>query len=231
MSEEGTGKEYRQPVPGRHLIMVCDQLERSYGTGDLGNLADPVDELVYISLTRQTHAKNANRSWAALVARGGSAAVLEMPLEELVNQLKPAGFAEQKARWIKKSLQMIVDRFGELSLRKAADWDDVRLESFLTSLPGINIKSAKCIMMYSMGRAVLPVDTHVRRVATRLGVLKQGASEKAAHQQLESLIPPDERYSFHVNAIWHGRKVCLARAPRCNECAFRVVCDTGSSHD
>jgi endonuclease III len=206
---------------GDSVGVVVRTLHEEYGEADLGNLSDPIDELVYISLTRQTHAQNAGRSWEKIVAAGGPTALVDMPEDDLSRLIERGGFSRQKARWIKRSLEIVRERMGSLTLDGVSDWNDEELEAFLRSLPGISIKSAKCIMLYSLGRAVLPVDTHVRRVATRAGLVASGISERVIHDELEAHVPPNDRYSFHVNCIWHGRKVCTALRPRCDGC---VIC-------
>jgi len=209
----------------RRVHAIGRALHREYAERDLGNRSDPVEELVYISLTRQTHRQNAMRTWQTVQEAGGPAALLGMPVGRIARMLKDGGFAQQKARWIRASLRIIRDEMGELSLRKARRWRDEKVESFLRSLPGVNIKTAKCIMLYSMGRQVLPVDTHVRRVAERVGLVPRGLSEKQIHEQMERLVRPSDRFAFHVNAIWHGRSVCTALRPRCGTCTIRTLCD------
>jgi endonuclease III len=209
----------------RKAAAINRLLNEAHHTPDLGNRQDPVEELVFISLSRQTHEANTARSWRALEAAGGVEAIHGMPLRRLERLLKPAGLSRQKACWIKAALSTIHNRFGVLSLNRARAWTDKKLERFLCSLPGISLKSAKCIMMYSMERRVLPVDTHVRRLATRIGLIPSGLSERETHEQLEAIVGPDRRFSFHVNAIVHGRTVCTVRAPHCQVCVVRAYCD------
>jgi endonuclease III len=206
---------------------VVALLNTEHGSADLGNRSDPIEELVWIPLTRQTHRKNSVRSWQRVVDLGGPAALLEISEDELAELLKDAGFSRQKARWIKTSLAMVVERFGSLSLEETESWTDDEVEAFLTTLPGIAIKSAKCVMMYSMGRQVLPVDTHLRRLAERLGWVSGGLTERRVHAELEDLVEPDLRYRLHVNAIWHGRSVCRALHPLCESCVLREGCQEG----
>lgn len=224
------GPSANQPANDR-IGGIVDALHLAYGEADLGNLPDAIDELVYISLTRQTHHQNATRSWSRVLDAGGPAALVGMPEESIVELLQRGGLAHQKARWIRRSLEAIRDRMGSLSLDRVADWPDNDVEAFLSSLPGISIKSAKCIMLYSLGRSVLPVDTHVRRVSTRLGLAKSDLSEPQIHQVLEARVSPEDRFSFHVNCIWHGRQVCTPKRPRCGGCVIREHCDRGRALD
>jgi endonuclease-3 len=111
-----------------------------------------------------------------------------------------------------------------LSLSFLKELDDEEEERFLCSLPGVSVKSAKCILMYSLGRQVLPVDTHVRRLSERLGLIEPGLSSKRVHEQLESKVPEEHRFNYHVNAVVHGRKICTVLKPRCHECVVRLSC-------
>lgn len=213
-------------IRGHIGARVAQRLAREHGSPDLGNKPDPLDELIYIALTRQTHAKNAGRTWSALTTKYRSwENVLAAPETELASTIADGGFSRQKARWIQQSLRLIKERFGTLSLRSLEGVDDLEAERFLCSLPGINIKSAKCILMYSLGRQVLPVDTHVRRLSERLGLVEAGLSSRRLHEELELAVPPRWRYDFHVNAVVHGRKVCTALAPKCQGCVLRDMCD------
>ncbi len=205
---------------------VAQTLAQEHGAPDLGNKADPLDELVYIALTRQTHEKNALRTWEALITAYPTwRMLLDAPEAEIASVIADGGFSRQKAAWIKRSLQIIEERSGSLSLDFLDDLDDREAELFLCSLPGINIKSAKCVLMYSLERDVLPVDTHVRRVSERLGLLQAGVGSKRAHEQLEAAVPPRWRFAYHVGAVVHGRQVCTTGRPRCGECVLRGSCD------
>lgn len=203
---------------------VCELLSARYGERDLGNHSDPIDELVFICLTRQTHQKNAARSWAELQRLGGPQAFLDTPEEELVAALQPSGLASQKVAWLRTSLEAIRHSFGALTLEPLRGWDNDAVERYLTGLQGVSIKTAKCVMMYSLDRQVLPVDTHVRRIAERLGWVRPRLTEARIHGELEALVPAHLRFAFHVNAIWHGRQVCTAVARDCGACFLQEQC-------
>jgi endonuclease III len=214
-----------QIAPREGLISeVCELLSARYGECDLGNYSNPIDELVFICLTRQTHQKNAARSWAELQRLGGPQALLDRPEEDLVAAFKPSGLASQKVAWLRSSLEAVRRTFGALTLEPLLGWDDTAVERYLTGLQGVSIKTAKCVMMYSLDRQVLPVDTHVRRVAERLGWVRPRLTEARIHGELEALVPAHLRSAFHVNAIWHGRQTCKAVARECGACVLQAHC-------
>jgi endonuclease III len=97
-------------------------------------------------------------------------------------------------------------------------------ERFLTSLPGVGRKVAKCVLMYSLGRPVLTVDVHVHRIAGRVGLTVKRRPD-TSQDLIEAAVPPNLRYGFHVNAVAHGRKVCTPRNPKCGRCIISVWCD------
>ncbi len=211
---------------------IARRLEAHYGSPDLGNKADPLDELIYIALTRQTTDKAAQRTWLALTSRYPSwEMLLDAPESEIAEVIVSGGFAQQKARWVKHTLRIIKERFGKLSLDSLRELDDAEAERFLCSLPGVNIKSAKCILMYSLNRQVLPVDTHVQRVSERLGLVERGLSSKQLHARLEDVVAPQWRFSFHVNAVVHGRTICRAVLPKCDVCLLKSSCEYYQKRD
>jgi endonuclease III len=147
-----------------------------------------------------------------------------MPLRRLKTLIKDAGLSNQKAPRIKAILRKIFKDFGAVSLKLLRNMSDTNAESYLMALPGVQKKTAKCVLMYSLGRKVLPVDTHVLRVARRLGFTQEKVISDRVHEELERAIAPKDRYRFHVNAIAHGREVCLSKAPRCEICKLKRVC-------
>lgn len=202
-----------------------------YGTPDLGNKKDPVDELVYIILSRKTREEAYQQAFDALKARFPSwDELLEAPREEVEELLRPSGLGEKKTVSVFGALRAVKERFGSCTLEPARGWSDEELESFLCSLPELHRKSAYCIMMYSFGRSVFPVDTHVGRTLARLGPYRElgldlrGLDHKQLQVALADLVPPVLRYSLHVNLVMHGRDVCRAVKPLCGECPVRGFC-------
>jgi DNA (cytosine-5)-methyltransferase 1 len=214
----------------RDVARILSILHRS---PDLGNKADGVDELVYIILARKTREgayqdsferlKKAFRTWDDLLAARRSA------VEKIVWS---GGLSGKKTDSLFGALEALKKKFGRCTLEPARTWTDAELETFLCSLPEISLKSAYCIMMYAFKRQVLPVDTHVGRVLSRLGIYAElgldlgGLDHKQLQRVLADLVPPNLRYSLHVNLIVHGREVCFAQKPACSRCELRNLCRT-----
>jgi endonuclease-3 len=83
------------------------------------------------------------------------------------------------------------------------------------------------VLLFSFDRPELPVDTHVYRVSSRLGLIRPGASFEEAHDTLLALTDPGDVYELHVNLLRHGRRICTARDPRCRECPLLSLCPFG----
>jgi endonuclease III len=212
------------------MARVASILAREYGTPDLGNLPDPVDEAVYILLTYQTDVPRARQVWSDLKARFADwDAVLAATAEELEAVLKPAGFQRSRARAIRRLLGAVRDRFGSISLDGLSEIGDAEAEERLRELPGLDIKGARCVLLYAFSRRVLPVDSNTFRFMQRYGVLRRHVRfrRKAVHDGIQQLVPPSCRYTLHVNLVVHGQRTCLPRGPRCGQCVLRRSCVTG----
>jgi endonuclease III len=190
------------------------------------NKADPLDELIFIILSQMTTYRSFERVFDRLkLAAPNWEDVRTMPVNRLKRIIKDAGLSNQKAPRIKAILKKIHKDFGTLTLEPLRHMSTFRSEAYLKALPGVQAKTAKCVLMYSLHRKVLPVDTHVLRVARRIGLTNQKLISEKAHHQLELAVAPVDRYRFHVNAIAFGREVCLAKNPRCPTCPIRRMCD------
>jgi endonuclease-3 len=127
-------------------------------------------------------------------------------------------------------LQEILDRRGDLNLDFLRDLPMAEAKAWLTSLPGIGPKTAACVLCFACDMPALPVDTHVHRVAKRLGLIGPKVGADAAHDLLEQALAPEDVYAFHVNMILHGRQICHALRPECPRCPLADVCDYWSGN-
>ena len=150
----------------------------------------------------------------------------ETSISYLTSLIADAGLSGQRALRLKRIADRLLDDFGEVSLSSLIDHDDETVQQYLTSLPGVGVKTAKCVMMYSLDREVLPVDTHTARIAVRLGLVSAG-TPATVDRQLSAVVPPPHRFDFHVNAVAHGRTTCRAIRPRCDDCVLSSVCSIG----
>jgi endonuclease III len=221
-----TGRIWKRRRADRARIVreVCKALECNYGRPTHGNLDDPLDELVYIILTNRTAIEVAQQCFAQIKARFPAwDDVLRAPPHVLRKILGPAGLSLVKSRQIRSTLGRIKRDFGncELSALRSADGGEVEL--YLLSLPGVSTKVARCVMMYTLGAEVLPVDAHVHRIAVRLGWIDRKRADQS-HEELDALIPARLRYAFHVDCIAHGRAVCRSQKPDCAQCCLRGYC-------
>lgn len=209
----------------RTVARVCSKLRASYGRSRLGNPRVAIDDLVYIIVSNKTSPVLANRVFAELqkIYRGWDA-VVALPVAKLRSILRPAGLSRIKSRQLWQALRKIKRDFGECDLSGLNGQSDEDVHLYLTSLPGVSDKVAKCVMMYTMGSSVLPVDAHVHRVATRLGWTSRKRADQC-HEELESLVPAAWRYSFHVACVLHGRSLCRPTAPLCSKCCIKRFCD------
>ncbi|RKH41307.1 DNA (cytosine-5-)-methyltransferase [Corallococcus sp. AB050B] len=210
---------------------VSRLLELVYETPRLGNKSDPVDELVYIILSRKTREGAYQHGYEALKARFSRwEELLDAPREEVTRLVWAGGLADKKTESLYGALGRLKESFGSCTLEPTRSWPDEQVEDFLCTLPEISRKSAYCVMMYAMDRQVLPVDTHVGRVLARiapfreLGLDLSGLDHKQLQAVLADLVPPNIRYALHVNLLAHGRAVCKSPQPVCSECEVRKFC-------
>ncbi|MDH4333828.1 MAG: endonuclease III [Chloroflexota bacterium] len=191
-----------------------------------GPRLDATAELVLTILSQNTADMNSFRAFTALRARYPSwDAVLSAPTDELIEVIRPGGLAPTKGPRIQTVLAEVhaetggtwdLSFLGERPLEQARDW--------LVSLPGIGRKTAAIILLFNFGRPALPVDTHVHRVALRLGLLPPKTDVLRAHDLLEEALRDEEMYPFHVELIRHGRDTCRAPRPICGLCPLTDLC-------
>jgi endonuclease III len=196
-----------------------------YPESTLGNKRNPLDEYLYIYLSLRAHERGFEAAYKGFKRRFQTWEVaFHATRKQIAAAIRPAGLADQKSERIKQTLRIIKSEFGELSLRKLKQLPPEDVESFLARLPGIGVKSARCIMMYSLDFAVLPVDIHVARISARLGWI-DGTARRNLHEEVQGLVPPDLRFGLHVRFVQHGRDVCRGQYPKCARCCLARVCE------
>jgi len=154
-------------------------------------------------------------------------AVADAPVRQVERCIRVSGLARTKAPRIQAILREIRRRRGRIELDFLADMDADEAFGILTAFRGVGPKTALCTLLFALGRPVFPVDTHIFRIARRLGVLADSVQPAKAHEKLTPLIAPRDRYAMHVLLIALGRDVCKARIPLCRQCRILHLCPHG----
>jgi endonuclease-3 len=181
--------------------------------------SNPLELLVATILSAQCTDIKVNQVTPSLFKRYRSARdYAETNGAELEEQVRPTGFYRNKAKAIQKCCRELVDRFG-------GEVPETLEE--LVTLPGVGRKTANVILGNGFGVPGIVVDTHVQRVSQRIGLTKNQDPVKIEFDLME-IVPREEWTHFSNLLIWHGRKTCVARKPRCEVCSIRWGCDYGS---
>jgi len=209
---------------------VLRLLRKEYGPRKWQPGQDPLSTLIATVLSQNTSDVNSHRAFAALVNNFGSwESVAMADASELARTIRAGGLADIKAGRIKLILHEIKMERGSLDLGFLNKLSLAEAKAWLRGLPGVGPKTAGCVLLFSLGRPAMPVDTHVYRVARRLGLIDARASVEKAHEILESLVPPRNVYGFHVLMVEHGRRTCKAQRPRCTVCGLRGLCPSATT--
>ena len=209
----------------RRLARAFELLDKSYPQDDLGNFSDPLDELVYIVLSRRSREQLYQRTFKALKKKYRSwNQLLDAEPRQIRRLLEPLGLQNQRVSQLRAMLRTIRRDFGRLSLASLKRSGYSEAYNYLRSLPGVNDKTAKCVMLYSLQLPALPVDTHTFRISSRLGLIPKGTSLFRAPALLDAVVPRGQRGRFHVLTVLHGRQVCKQTSPLCAQCPLKTLC-------
>jgi endonuclease III len=225
---------WKRPFPAR-VVRIRDRLREVYGIPCMAPHGRPLDELVLTVLSQSTNDRNRDVAFLRLRERFAEpgqpidyGAVLAAPLSEVEEAIRPGGISKVKSARIQAILAMIAAGAGDPDDPLSLDWmreaPVQRSRDYLTSLPGVGRKTAACVLLFSYGLPDIPVDTHVSRVGTRLGLFREGAPFEELHDEMLAITPLGEELELHVNLLRHGRRTCSARNPACRECALARMC-------
>jgi endonuclease-3 len=207
-------------------LQVHQRLLAAYGEPAWCSDLDPVSQLVSTILSQNTNDLNRDLAYGRLRERFSTwELVRDADGEPVIDAIRPAGLANQKGPRIQEALRFITRECGALSLDFLAAMPVPEAKAWLKSIKGVGPKTAAIVLLFSLDRPAFPVDTHVLRVTRRLGIIGDRLSLERAHEELERLIDPGHYYSFHLNLIGHGRRVCVSRRPRCEVCPLQDLCD------
>jgi endonuclease-3 len=204
---------------------VLQLLEREYGIPLYRRRADPLDTLIQTILSQNTNDLNRDRAFKRLKIRFPHwRDLLKAKAKTVIEAIRPAGLANQKARCICEILQWIEKQRGALSLSFLKEMDSEEIKKTIGGLKGIGPKTTHCLLLFGMGREAFPVDTHVLRVGKRLGFMPERMDAEKAHRWVAPLVPKGKSLSLHLNLIRFGRSICKAKNPQCHICFFVDEC-------
>jgi endonuclease III len=207
---------------------IVRRLSALYGEPVWRPHADPLAELVLTILSQHTSDANSGRAFMRLVRRFPVwRALMEASMSEIEREIAVGGLAKQKAPRIKASLEAVWAARGSFDLEFLRELPLDEAKSWLRKMKGVGPKTAACVLMFSFGRPALPVDTHVHRVAQRLGLVPERATAEQAHDILEVMLATELVFPFHIMLIKHGRRLCRAQRPRCEDCPLLEGCPAG----
>jgi endonuclease-3 len=227
------------------VLRVRERLRALYGVPLMSPHGHPIAELVLTVLSQSTNDRNRDVAYLRLRGRFPTwEQVRDAPLAQVEEAIRPGGISKVKSIRIQAILRAISDDAAggpapgpangpahELSLDWMADAPVGQAREYLLGLPGVGRKTAACVLLFAYGLREVPVDTHVSRVGTRLGLLRAGAPFEELHEQMLALTPPGQELELHVNLLRHGRRTCHARSPACRECALARLCPSRALFD
>lgn len=221
-------------TPTVHLAIIYELLITTYGEPKNDPDYDPLGGLIGTILSQHTSDINSERAYRQLVATFPAwEAVRDAPTYQVAEAVRSGGLANIKARRIQDALFTLTEQQqAQAGTKPLAGYlsDELTKRTpeeawhYLRSIPGVGPKTAACVLMFNMGRPVMPIDTHVHRVSQRLGLIGPKVSADQAHELFARFTPPEWVYPLHVNLIRHGRQVCHAQRPECSRCRLYEEC-------
>jgi endonuclease-3 len=217
----------RTKTPWLTPAEIVQGLSALYGRPVWRPHGDAMKELILTVLSQNTSDVNSGRAYMRLVSRFPAwEELMVADPGEIEKEIQVGGLAATKAPRIKAILEEVWRGRGSFDLSFLREMPLGEAKAWLRALPGVGPKTAACVLMFALGRPALPVDTHVQRVARRLGLVPANTGAAEAHDLLEAMLAPEDVYAFHVSLIRHGRRLCRAQRPLCAECPLRDRCPT-----
>lgn len=187
-------------------------------------LPNPVDTLIATILSQNTNDRNSYQAYQNLKHKYNSWNDLsKVPRVEIEKTIKVAGLGKQKSAAIKSFLSSMQKKNKNNDLLHINKMSDEDILTELTSIKGIGVKTASCVLLFSLDRNVCPVDTHVHRTLNRIGIIKTNTPDKA-FEKIKGELSEGIAHQFHTNLIKLGREICKPAKPLCSVCPLLKIC-------
>ncbi|NWG26949.1 MAG: endonuclease III [Ignavibacteriaceae bacterium] len=188
-------------------------------------LPNPIDALIATILSQNTNDRNSFQAYQNLKEKYKSIDELaNAPRSEIEKVIRVAGLGKQKSASIKSFLITLKKKNGKLNLQHIRKMSDDEILDELTSIKGIGVKTASCVLLFSLDRNVCPVDTHVHRTLNRIGLVKTNTPDKT-FEHIKNELPDGIAHQFHTNLIKLGREICKPAKPNCSICPLLQICN------
>lgn len=207
---------------------LISSLERLHGRQVRYSTKPPMDQLIATILSQRTTYADERTAYQKLLSTFGDwEGVAKADVKDIENCIKTSRWPEVKAPRIKEIINHILDTYGETNLDFLAEMETAEAQQLLMDLPGVGFKSATFVLLFSLRKPVIPVDTHVHRVSTRFGILPPKITQAKSHTELLKLLPntADDLLNYHKLLFKHGQRVCTYSKPKCEECTVSDQCD------
>lgn len=206
---------------------VAVLLENFIGIPERENVLAPLDNLMLTLLSQNTNDVNRDKAYHTLRSRFPTwNDVMEADVKDVAQAIRIAGLANQKSQRMQEILRWIHRQYGALNLECICEMDPQEVIEAFCQLKGIGIKTISVVLAFSCGVDIFPVDTHVHRLCNRIGLVKpQTKAAEKTFEQMQDRVPEGKAFSFHINLIQHGRTICRARKPLCDQCPLQRLCD------
>lgn len=209
-------------------LLAHQLLNELYGEQEIYNRRDAMRELISTMLSHRTNHADEEKAYFTMLERFKTwEGVRDAPVDELTDAISTSRYPYPKAVNIKKVVARILEEQGTANVDFLQNMSTEEAMNWLMSLPGVGLKTATLVLLFNFYKPVLPVDTHVHRVTQRLGIIGSKTSPEKAHALLLDMLPKDANtlFNFHKHFFWHGQKVCVWGAPRCQNCPLTHICD------
>ena len=201
-------------------------LKKQYKLKKIRPHGDGISELILTILSQNTADRNSGQAFAKLMHYFGNwENIRKAQLSEIKKQITIGGMSNIKSKNIKTVLNIVNEEVENYNLYFLTTLKRKEALNWLTSLPGVGKKTASCVMLFAYGVPFIPVDTHVERIVKRIGFFKKKVNTIDIQEDLEQIFEKEKYGIFHLSLIEHGRKICQAKNPLCNECIIQDLCE------
>ncbi len=211
------------------VLEILEQVWKQGSDPSKMSYDEPLDGLIETVLSQNTNDRNRDMAFDRLKSRGTWDEISALSQDEIIELIRPAGLCVSKAATIRRVLDEVKNKWGEYSLKAMKRGTREDAWNFMTKIQGVGPKTAACVLAFDLGFPAFPVDTHVARIAKRLGWAEANDTRVEIQESLENRVPKELKCAGHLNIIQHGKNICKAHGPKCGECPLRGICPSSNA--